>query len=663
MTVRKYSSRSQQTTLASSLSAGATTMLVGSGAALMGGKTPLSSETYTVVIDPDTALEEIVDVSNYSTGNTLAITRARDGSSDVAHSAGAVVRHMVIGRDLQEANNHSVAPTGVHGITGAVVGTTDAQTLSGKTLTTPTIASFTNATHDHSNAAGGGTLGSGVITSTMIANDTIVNADINSSAQIAYSKLNLTNSVVNADINASAAIALSKLATDPLARANHTGTQLASTISDFDTQVRTNRLDQMAAPIANVALNSQKITGLATPTVSTDAATKDYVDTQVTNLVDAAPGALDTLNELAAALGDDANFSTTITNSLATKLSLSGGTMTGAIAMGTSKITGLGTPTVSTDAATKAYVDGVAIAPSNLTGPITSVGSATAIAAQTGTGTTFVMQASPTLTTPTLGVATATSINGTSIPSSKTLVATDSTQYVVPSQTGNAGKFLTTDGTASSWDSAVTPTGSQTLTNKTLTSPVLGGTTTTASGNLVVEPATFILEVKGGGATVGQIQLNCPVNSHGQKIASQPHAQEASNTLTLPGGNTIGNNDAILVSDTGTQTLTNKTINGSSNTITNVSLTSGVTGTLPIANGGTGQTTASNAINALVPSQASNSGKYLTTDGSAVSWGTVDALPNQAGNSGKYLTTNGTSASWASITTDPTPTVFLLMGA
>ena len=41
--------------------------------------------------------------------------------------------------------------------------------------------------------------------------------------------------------------------------------------------------------------------------------------TQVNNLVDAAPGALDTLNELAAALGDDAAFSTTVTNSLATK--------------------------------------------------------------------------------------------------------------------------------------------------------------------------------------------------------------------------------------------------------------------------------------------------------------------------------------------------------
>jgi hypothetical protein len=61
------------------------------------------------------------------------------------------------------------------------------------------------------------------------------------------------------------------------------------------------------------------------------------------------------------------------------------------------------------------------------------------------------MDNTPTLITPVLGVATATSINGTSIPSSKTLVATDSTTYVVPSQAGNAGKYLTTDGTTSSW--------------------------------------------------------------------------------------------------------------------------------------------------------------------------------------------------------------------
>ena len=57
-----------------------------------------------------------------------------------------------------------------------------------------------------------------------------------------------------------------------------------SAISNFDTQVRTSRLDQMAAPTASVPLNSQKITGLADPTSPQDAATKNYVDSVVTGL-------------------------------------------------------------------------------------------------------------------------------------------------------------------------------------------------------------------------------------------------------------------------------------------------------------------------------------------------------------------------------------------
>ena len=106
----------------------------------------------------------------------------------------------------------------------------------------------------------------------------IVNGDIAAAAGIVYSKLNLSGSIVNADISASAAIALSKLAVDPLARANHTGTQLAATISNFDAQVRTNRLDQMAAPTAAVAFNAQKISGLADGTAATDAVTKQQLD-------------------------------------------------------------------------------------------------------------------------------------------------------------------------------------------------------------------------------------------------------------------------------------------------------------------------------------------------------------------------------------------------
>ena len=350
---------------------------------------------------------------------------------------------------------------------------------------------------------------------TSIATGVIVNADVNASAAIAATKIAGT-AITAADTGTvtntmlAGSIANSKLATDPLARANHTGTQLAATVSDFDTQVRTSRLDQMAAPTGSVSANSQKITNLATATTSTDAINKDYVDSKI-GAVSGIAG-LDSGGKVPAAqLPDIAISDTFVVVSQAAMLALTaevgdvavrtdvnktfilktagastlanwqelltptdavtsvdgqtgvvdlsanyvnvtGDTMSGALAMGTNKITGLGTPTASTDAATKNYVDTVVIAPSNLTGVITSSGAATSIASQTGTGTKFVVDTSPTLVTPVLGVATATSINGTTIPSSATLVKTADTTLLVPSQTGQSGKYLTTNGTASSWD-------------------------------------------------------------------------------------------------------------------------------------------------------------------------------------------------------------------
>jgi hypothetical protein len=136
------------------------------------------------------------------------------------------------------------------------------------------------------------------------------------------------------------------MVTDPYARANHTGTQAASTISDFDTQVRTSRLDQMAAPTGSVSVNSQKITSLATPTSNADAATKLYVDTKVADLVNSAPGTLDTLGEIATAI----QAGGTVYDSFVLK---AGSTMTGALTLS-------GAPTVDLHAATKAYVDTVA---------------------------------------------------------------------------------------------------------------------------------------------------------------------------------------------------------------------------------------------------------------------------------------------------------------
>jgi hypothetical protein len=72
-------------------------------------------------------------------------------------------------------------------------------------------------------------------------------------------------------------------------------------------------------------------------------ATEGYVTQQVNNLIDEAPGALDTLNELAAALNDDASFSTTVTNSLAQKANLSGANFTGVVTATNLNISGVST--------------------------------------------------------------------------------------------------------------------------------------------------------------------------------------------------------------------------------------------------------------------------------------------------------------------------------
>lgn len=110
------------------------------------------------------------------------------------------------------------------------------------------------------------------------------NANTVSTIVMRDSSGNFAAGTITADLTGTASSATnaanlnSQAASYYLSRTNHTGTQLANTISDFDTQVRTSRLDQMAAPTSAVSLNSQRITGLATPSVDSDAATKGYVD-------------------------------------------------------------------------------------------------------------------------------------------------------------------------------------------------------------------------------------------------------------------------------------------------------------------------------------------------------------------------------------------------
>ena len=101
-----------------------------------------------------------------------------------------------------------------------------------------------------------------------------------------------------------------------------------------------------------------------------------------------------------------------------------------------------------------------------------------------------------------------------------------------------------------------------------------------SSGGVTVSDG--LVDIRTGTGSVAQVKFYCESsNAHAQTIQPQPHAQAASNTLTLPGGNTIGNSDAVLVSDTGTQTLTNKTLTAPTMTNINVGGTIKLDGDYP----------------------------------------------------------------------------------
>jgi len=173
MPTRLYSSISVETTLASGINSSVTSMTVATGTAttLLGGVTVVAGSQFTVAIDPDTQNEEIVFITAGPSGDTFTIDRAEAGSSAVAHSTGATVKHVLTSDDLN-AFAAGISPVASLGFSGSTSGTTTlqatavagtntlslppttsdtlagiaaTQTLTNKTLTSPKINLTLNA--------------------------------------------------------------------------------------------------------------------------------------------------------------------------------------------------------------------------------------------------------------------------------------------------------------------------------------------------------------------------------------------------------------------------------------------------------------------------------------------------------------------------------------
>jgi hypothetical protein len=421
-----------------------------------------------------------------------------------------------------------------------------------------------------------------------------VDGDVSATAAIAKTKLNLGGTITSADLVdgtivasdiADGTITAAKMVSDPYARANHTGTQTASTISDFNTAVRTNRLDQMAAPTGSVSLNSQKVTSLATPTDNTDAATKLYVDTKVADLVNSAPSTLDTLGEIASAIQSGG----TVYESFVLK---SGSTMTGALTLS-------GAPSSNLHAATKAYVDTVA-------------GSATAAAASAAAA-----------------AASYDSFDDRYLGAKSTAPTLD-----------NDGNALVTG--AIYWNSSSNQMFAWTGTewgSISSTADIYRFRFTAAGGE------TTISGLDDNGLTLSYIPGKEQVYLNGILLAR-------TSDYTATNGSSITSLAALAASDI-VEIIT----------FTAFELADSIARSLFDAKGDLLVATSADTPGKLT---AGANGQVLMTDSSTATglkWSAYDPLPSQTGNTGKYLTTDGSTASWGAITTDPTPTVFLLMGA
>jgi len=378
----------------------------------------------------------------------------------------------------------------------------------------------------------------GSIDTAHIADSQITTAKI-ADSQITSAKIT-DGAIVNADVNASAAIDATKI---------HDGT-ISNTEFGYLNGVSSNIQDQIDAKGASNA-NLTAIGNLA----NTDG--NFIVGSGSTWVAENGGTARTSLG-----LG-------TISTQAANSVAISGGT-----------ITGLGSPSASSDVATKNYVDNLVtglktriITRASTTGNITlssdlqNGDTLDGITLATGNKVLVKDQTDATENGIYDVVASGTATRNSDYNTVEELAGQ---LVIIQEGSSNADKIFlcTTDNSGSIGSvnivfTVVTPSnvgdvtlnGVQTLTNKTLTSPVISDIVTASNGNINLTPNGTGKVVVKGNTNPGTVVFNCESNSHGQTVKAQPHSASVTNVLTLPAGG-----DQEIVGTTATQTLTNKTL-------------------------------------------------------------------------------------------------------